>query len=120
MKHKKLRFGTGFKVVLENVRAQAAQMVLEPGKSEGHRGNRHDGADQWLYVVSGSGVAIVNGKRLALAPGGLLLIERGDRHEIRNDGDKNLATLNFYSPPAYRRDGSERRAGKPAEDGPKR
>jgi len=37
----------------------------------------------------------------------LLLIEQGDRHEIRNTGRALLRTLNFYTPPAYRADGTE-------------
>ena len=115
MRHKTLRFGKGFNVVLGNRRSQAAQMVLEPGDAEGNRRNRHDGADQWLFVVSGTGVANVNGRRLPLRAGSLLLIERGDRHEIRNSGRVRLVTLNFYVPPAYSSQGDELRAGKPAE-----
>ena len=115
MKHKALRFGKGFKVLFGNARSQAAQMVIAPGDAEGNRRNRHDGADQWLFVVSGIGVATVNGKRQALRPGSLLLIERGDRHEIRNTGDAPLATVNVYVPPAYRPDGNELSAGKPGE-----
>ena len=115
MRHKTLRFGKGFNVVLGTRRSQAAQMVLEPGDREGNRENRHDGADQWLFVVSGTGVARVNDRRVALREGTLLLIEHGDRHEIRNNGNGRLTTLNFYVPPAYTSDGDERPAGKPAE-----
>ena len=46
----------------------------------------------------------------------LLLIERGDRHEIRNDGRAPLVTLNFYVPPAYTKRGRELPAGEPAEN----
>ena len=115
MRHKTLRFGRGFNVVLGNRKSQAAQMVLEPGDAEGNRENRHDGADQWLFVVSGTGVAQVNERRVALRAGSLLLIEHGDRHEIRNNGRGKLVTLNFYVPPAYSSQGDELRAGKPAE-----
>ena len=115
MHHKTLRFGRGFNVVLGNRRSQAAQMVLEPGDSEGNRENRHDGADQWLFVVAGTGVAHVNERRVLLRAGSLLLIEHGDRHEIRNNGRGRLTTLNFYVPPAYSGEGDELAAGKPAE-----
>lgn len=115
MKRKTLRFGKGFSVVLGNARSQAAQMVLAPGKSEGDASNRHAGADQWLYVVSGSGVATVNGRRYSLRPAMLLLIEHGDRHEIRNTAKQPLKTLNFYVPPAFKADGNELPAGKPGE-----
>lgn len=51
-KHKALRFGKGFNVVLGNRRSQAAQMVLMPGKAEGSTQNHHRGSDQWLLVRS--------------------------------------------------------------------
>jgi mannose-6-phosphate isomerase-like protein (cupin superfamily) len=113
MKRKTLRFGKGFRVAFGNRRAQAAEMVLAPGDCEGGPGNRHSGADQWLYVIAGSGRAIVNGRRFALGRGKLLLIERGDQHQIRNSGRGLLRTLNIYVPPAYTADGDERPAGKP-------
>jgi mannose-6-phosphate isomerase-like protein (cupin superfamily) len=113
MKKKTLQFGRGFKVVLGNRRVQAAQMVITSGDSEGGPNNRHRGADQWLFVVEGSGTAIVNGHRHAIKRGSLLLIEHGDRHEIRNTGRRDLETLNFYSPPAYTRGGDELLPAKP-------
>jgi mannose-6-phosphate isomerase-like protein (cupin superfamily) len=39
--------------------------------------------------------------------GSIVLIEKGDRHEIRNTGRTMLKTINIYVPPAYRRDGAE-------------
>jgi hypothetical protein len=69
---KRLRFGVGFSVALGNQRAQAATMVLAPGR-----------------------------KRRSLRAGTLLLIERGTTHEIRNTGKSSLKTLNLYVPPAY-------------------
>ena len=50
MKHKKLRFARGFRVVFGNRKGQAAEMVLPPGDAEGDPSNRHRGADQWLFV----------------------------------------------------------------------
>ena len=63
MKRDHLRFGKGFHVTIGNARAQAAQMVLDPGEDEGGPDNRHRGADQWLFVVSGTDLAIVNSRR---------------------------------------------------------
>jgi mannose-6-phosphate isomerase-like protein (cupin superfamily) len=101
MQSKQLRFGRGFRVAFDVRKAQAAEMVLAPGASEGDANNRHRGADQWLYVVSGSGVAVVEGMRVRLKAGRLLVIERGERHEVRNTGRTLLKTLNFYYPPAF-------------------
>lgn len=113
MERKHLRFGKGFRVAMSNARAQAAEMVIPPGEAEGDPENRHRGADQWLYVVSGTGSALVNGKRYALSPGTLMLIEHGDKHEIKNTGQELLRTLNVYVPPAYTKSGDELPPAKP-------
>lgn len=105
MQRKSLRFGKGFRVAFNVRRAQAAEMVLAPGESEGGADNRHRGADQWLYVVAGTGVAVVEGRRASLKAGTLLVIERGERHEVRNTGRGLLKTLNFYYPPAFDKNG---------------
>ena len=117
MHSKSLRFGEGFRVAFSVRKAQAAEMVIAPGDSEGDVDNSHRGADQWLYVVAGTGVAIIEGRRTALKAGKLLVIERGERHEIRNTGGTVLKTLNFYSPPAFDGNGDPLgpgRKGKPS------
>jgi mannose-6-phosphate isomerase-like protein (cupin superfamily) len=105
MKRIKPGLTSEFKALLGNRRSQAAEMVLRAGDKEGDSRNKHRGADQWLYVVSGKGTAMVNRSRYRLTPGTLLLIERGDKHEIRQARGSTLRTLNFYVPPAYRADG---------------
>jgi mannose-6-phosphate isomerase-like protein (cupin superfamily) len=105
MKRKSLRLGKGFRVAFGNRRAQGAEMSIPPGDAEGGPDNRHRGADQWLFVVSGTGTAIGGGKRHPLRAGTLLLIGRGERHEIRNTGRGLLRTVNVYVPPAYKRSG---------------
>jgi len=105
MKKTKLRLAKDFGIVLGNRKSQAAEMVLHAGDKEGDSRNRHRGADQWLYVVSGNGVAIVNGDRHRIAPRSLILIEHGDEHEIRQTGKQPLRTVNIYVPPAYLQSG---------------
>ncbi|HEX3148607.1 MAG TPA: cupin domain-containing protein [Gemmataceae bacterium] len=87
-------------------------MTLAPGEGEGGPDNDHRGADQWLFVVAGTGQAIVNGDAVELRAGTLLLITRGDKHEIRNTGSAALKTLNVYVPPAYTGSGNELPAGR--------
>jgi mannose-6-phosphate isomerase-like protein (cupin superfamily) len=62
-------------------------------------------------MVSGIGLAVVNGERVEMREGTLVLIQWGDRHEIRNTGDGPLKTLNVYNPPAYTDEGKELPAG---------
>lgn len=113
MPRKQLQFKQDFSVVLGNKRTQAAVMVIAPGDSEGDPHNRHRGSDQWLFVVSGSGTAVLNGRKQPLRKATLLLIEKGTRHEIKNTGRQPLKTLNFYSPPAYTRSGDPLPRGRP-------
>jgi mannose-6-phosphate isomerase-like protein (cupin superfamily) len=112
MKHTSMHFDGGFEVGFTLRDVQAAQMVLAPGTHTGGPHNRHVGADQWLYVVGGAGEAVVDGARQPLQAGSLLVIERGEAHEIRCTGDASLRTLNLYSPPAYGADGEPLNAGK--------
>ena len=111
MQHTRVSLEEGFRVLFSHGGVQAAAMSIAPGGAEGGPRNRHRGADQWLFVVSGSGEATVEGRTVALEPGSLLLVARGERHEVRNTGDALLRTLNFYAPPAYDADGEPLPAG---------
>lgn len=111
MKHKTLSLKSEFEVAIAVREVQAAEMTLAPGSKTGGPDNRHRGADQWMYVVAGTGLAIVDGVKQPLRPGSLLVIERGEAHEIRCSGDEPLRTVNFYSPPAYDEKGEELPAG---------
>ena len=101
MQCKALDFAEGFRVAFGNARAQGAVMTIAPGGQEGDAQNRHADADQWLYVVEGSGTAVFEGSQQALRPGVLLLIEKGEHHEVRNDGQQPLKMVNLYVPPEY-------------------
>lgn len=91
----------GFEVLATTSRSQAASMVLAPGESTGGPDNRHAASDQWLFVTEGRGSALVEGQRVPLQPGTLLLIEAGEAHEITNEGDGPLVSVNVYAPPEY-------------------
>ncbi len=112
MKRTSVSYSTGFHVLLGDDHSQAASMVIAAGGHEGSPSNFHRGADQWVYVERGNGEAVVNGHPYKLERGTLLLIQRGDKHEIRNSGKQPLKTLNFYVPPAYGNDGDELPRGK--------
>lgn len=101
MKLLHIQLEQGFRIVAGTERSQAAIMVLAPKESTGGPRNRHVQSDQWLYVVSGQGKAIVNGQSIDLHPGSLLLIEAGENHEISNTQDTPLETINIYAPPEY-------------------
>lgn len=90
----------GWTVLGGTERSQAAMMTLDPGERTGGADNTHD-ADQWLYVISGKGIAVVAGREQPIGGGSLLLIEAGEPHEIRAESTGPLRTVNVYAPPAY-------------------
>ncbi len=92
---------SGFEVLAETERSQAATMVLAPGTSTGGPENRHPQSDQWLYVISGDGTAVVEGQEHGLGAGSLLLIEAGEAHEIKSAGAQPLQTFSIYAPAVY-------------------
>eukprot|EP00762_Andalucia_godoyi_P008494 ANDGO_05796.mRNA.1 hypothetical protein len=96
----KVKFPTsGFEVLHDTGRTQAAASFVGPGDKIGGASNKHPRSDQWTYVVEGNGEAIVSGESMPLHPGSLILIEAAEEHEIRNTGPIPLKILNFYGPP---------------------
>ncbi|GAB3022470.1 cupin domain-containing protein [Natronobiforma cellulositropha] len=94
-----------FEVVGETERSKAAVMNLEPGQAVGGPENRHPTSDQWLYVKSGRGTAVVEGESYDLRAGVLVCFEAGETHGLRNEGEKALETVSFYAPPDYHAEG---------------
>lgn len=108
MKHLKTgKFRRQFDVLVATRGAQAAMMTLQPGgASDDELSNEHPASEQWLFVLSGSGRAMVGKRkgalaRVALRARDLLVIERRELHQIKNTGRKPLVTFNLYVPPAY-------------------
>lgn len=100
-----------FVTLIQSASVQSAMMTLLPGESTSESvENEHPNAEQWLFVVSGAGRAIVGRRRVSLSERSLLLIEKGEAHRITNTGRSPLVTLNFYCPPAYTRGGDVKRA----------
>jgi mannose-6-phosphate isomerase-like protein (cupin superfamily) len=105
-----------FDVLAATRGAQAAKMILRPkAASDSEPSNEHAQSEQWLFVISGVGEAILGKsrrslRRVPLSRNSLLLIEKGELHQIKNTGKRSLITLNFYVPPAYDAEGEPRRA----------
>jgi mannose-6-phosphate isomerase-like protein (cupin superfamily) len=90
-----------FAVLARTRNAQAATMTLAPGAtSDEDSANEHAWAEQWLYVVSGSGTARIGKRTVRLREGSLLLIAKREPHKIRAGRRSRLVTFNVYVPPA--------------------
>ena len=109
------RIRSEFLPFLATKEGQAAYMQLPPGgTSDEEVSNEHPRCEQWLFVISGIGSAVVTSKggirrNVKLGRGSLLVIEQEELHQIKNTGRKPFTSINFYLPPAYRSDGRLRR-----------
>lgn len=92
---------SNFEVIIESERSQAATMVLRPGETTGGPKNKHEGSDQWMYVLKGTGEIIIDEKIHELKTQRLVLIKANENHEVKNTGSQDLETLNIYAPPEY-------------------
>ena len=93
MRHKSLRFGKGFRVAFAVRKMQAAEMVLAPGDSEGDADNRHRGADQWLYVVSGKLGLEIGGEQSVLEPGDAAHFSAENPHRLTALGGQDAEII---------------------------
>jgi mannose-6-phosphate isomerase-like protein (cupin superfamily) len=57
--------------------------------------------DQILYVVSGEGESIVDGRGKPFEMGDVVAVPAGSRHNIRNTGDDPLKLFTVYAPPQH-------------------
>ena len=80
--------------------AGAGRMILlsselPPGKV--HLLHRHPNAEQIMYVLEGSCLALSEGEPVRLKEGDAVFIAQGEGHGVRNDTDQPAVTLVIYA-----------------------
>lgn len=63
----------------------------------------HSGDEQVIYVVSGSGIQIIDGQAFVLKPGDLRHISPYTRHKVVNDSTGELKLIIVYTPSKFQR-----------------
>ena len=69
--------------------------VFPPGKV--HLLHRHPNAEQIMYVLEGSCLALSEGEPVRLNEGDAVFIAQGEWHGVRNDTDQLAVTLVIYA-----------------------
>jgi mannose-6-phosphate isomerase-like protein (cupin superfamily) len=92
--------------------SQLVVMTIPPGSEIGEE--VHEDVDQILTFVSGSGEAIVAGEHQGLAPGDLVVVPAGTKHNFVNTGPDPLVLYTVYSP-AEHADGTVHRTKEEAD-----
>src|ERR1700687_2830868 len=87
------------KVLITNKHSQVVLMSLLPGEDIGQE--IHEGVDQVLVFVQGTGQAIVSGDNHDIVAGDLFAVPAGTEHNFINTGDEALKLFTVYSPPEH-------------------
>lgn len=81
---------------------EKTQLVLMAIPEHGEIGGEvHEGHDQLLYFVSGSGVAKIGDDEMDVADGDVSIVPSGKYHNFKNSGSGMLRLFTTYSPPEH-------------------
>jgi mannose-6-phosphate isomerase-like protein (cupin superfamily) len=78
---------------------QLVLMTLQPGEEIGLE--THDEHDQFIRVEAGDGEAVLDGKKVPLGDGDIVVIPAGTEHNVTNTGSEPLRLYTLYSPPEH-------------------
>jgi mannose-6-phosphate isomerase-like protein (cupin superfamily) len=87
------------KVLYTGEHSQLVLMSLKPKEDIGEE--VHD-VDQFFRIDEGSGKVIINGKEQKISDGFAIVIPAGAKHNVVNDGKKDLKLYSLYSPPHHK------------------
>jgi mannose-6-phosphate isomerase-like protein (cupin superfamily) len=75
--------------------------VPQPGAKEStKRGpHLHDGFEEVIYVLAGTGTTHAESGEIPIKPGDLVLVPAGEKHMTQNTGDVPLVLLCFFPVP---------------------
>ena len=87
------------RVLWTGTHSQLVIMTIPVGGEIGEE--THDGVDQILSFVSGTGEAIVGGEKKEVAQGDLVVVPAGKKHNFLNTGPNPLILYTVYGPPEH-------------------
>ena len=95
------RANEDFRRVLATTKhTQLVIMTIPPGGEIGSE--VHDGIDQVLLAVEGSGTSVLDGAETPFAAGHAVVVPEGTRHNFVNTGETPLRIVTIYGPPDHR------------------
>ncbi len=87
------------KVLWTGEKAQLVLMAIPEGGEIG--GEVHEGHDQLLYFVAGTGIAKIGDVECEITDGDVSIVPSGTYHNFRNTGSGMLKLFTTYSPPEH-------------------
>lgn len=86
-------------VLFTGEKSQLVVMRIPVSEDIGEETHAH--VEQILYILSGQGVAVFDGKELPVGEGSVAIVTPGTRHNIRNTGTEPLVIATVYVPPNH-------------------
>ena len=80
-------------------RSQLVLMSVGAGEEIGEE--VHEGIDQVLAFVEGTGEAVIEGKRTPVGAGSVVVVPAGTRHNFITTGTAPLKLYTVYTPPEH-------------------
>ena len=87
------------RVILTGRFSQVVAMTIAVGGEIGEEVHEH--VDQLLVFVDGQAEAVLDGRRFPVAPGELVFVHAGTRHNFINAGEAPLRLMTVYAPPEH-------------------
>jgi mannose-6-phosphate isomerase-like protein (cupin superfamily) len=77
----------------------AGLMGVMPAGSGGVRYHYHDKRESVLFILSGQGKALVEGKEYGLGPNTVMFVPPKQKHKVMNVGNSELRYIEFFTNP---------------------
>lgn len=87
------------KEVITGPHSQVVLMSIKPGQDIGQEIHK---VDQTLVFVQGTGEAIINGQKSAIAANHLVFVPAGTQHNFINTGKNDLKLYTIYAPAQHK------------------
>lgn len=87
------------KEVITGQHSQVVLMSIKPGQDIGQEIHK---VDQTLVFVQGTGEAIINGQKSAIAANHLVFVPAGAQHNFINTGKTDLKLYTIYAPAQHK------------------
>jgi mannose-6-phosphate isomerase-like protein (cupin superfamily) len=76
-----------------------AEVAPEGAEGPGRGPHLHDGFEECIYVLRGTGLTVAESSELPIGPGDIVLIPPNEKHMTRNTGAEPLVLLCFFAEP---------------------
>lgn len=86
---------------LFGTKAIKGEMIIYPPGTEASN-HHHEGAEHFMYVLTGRGTAWANESPMPVRKGDLIYYRDRERHYLRSEGDEEMAFVEFFVPGEYK------------------